>query len=165
MEFIELDKNKIEDIKKMSFLVSSIIKEYYDPLLGSIQNDYMINKFQSFEAISDQLNHNYHYCFINLDNQDIGFLAYFYKIDCLYLSKLYLVKEFRGKGYARIILDFLVDICIKSNLKGIELNVNKYNKTRFIYEKLGFVKIKDEVNDIGSGFVMDDYVYYYEIKE
>jgi ribosomal protein S18 acetylase RimI-like enzyme len=37
------------------------------------------------------------------------------------------------------------------------LNVNKQNKKAIdFYRVLGFVTIRQEVNDIGSGYVMDD---------
>ena len=55
-------------------------------------------------------------------------------------------------------IDKIVRIAKSNDQKGIFLNVNKYNKARFFYEKLGFVVSKDEVIDIGNGYVMDDYV-------
>jgi hypothetical protein len=33
-----------------------------------------------------------------------------------------------------------------------------------VYEHLGFVKVREEVADIGNGYVMDDYILEYEIK-
>ena len=47
---------------------------------------------------------------------------------------------------------------IENHQKAIFLNVNKYNKARFFYEKLGFTIVKDEVIEIGNGYVMDDFV-------
>ena len=41
----------------------------------------------------------------------------------------------------------------------LTLNVNKRNSSVEIYERLGFTRIRSEVNDIGHGYVMDDYVY------
>ena len=38
------------------------------------------------------------------------------------------------------------------------LNVNKYNNALHFYLKQGFFKIREEVIDIGNGYVMDDYV-------
>ena len=41
----------------------------------------------------------------------------------------------------------------------IYLTVNKQNLISIsVYEKLGFLRARDLVTDIGSGFVMDDYV-------
>jgi RimJ/RimL family protein N-acetyltransferase len=48
------------------------------------------------------------------------------------------------------------------NLNRIELNVNKNNQSKYIYEKLGFKILRAEKIDIGNGFYMDDYVYYLE---
>ena len=77
----------------------------------------------------------------------------------MYLSKLYLRADMRGRGFARDMLAYVKEQAENAGLNAIELNVNKYNKTIEVYEKLGFIRIGDEKNDIGSGFYMDDYVY------
>ena len=77
----------------------------------------------------------------------------------MYLSKFYLRKEARGKGYARRMLAFVAAEARKAGLRAVELNVNKNNPTRFIYERLGLRRIRDEKIDIGGGFFMDDFVY------
>ena len=165
MELIRLDKDNYTEIIEMSTIATAILKDYYDNIVGPVQNDYMLNKFQSIDGITDQLNHNYQYYFINVDKVNIGFIAYYKKGKDLYLSKLYINKENRGKGYLRSILDYLINYCNDNNLGGIELNVNKHNPTCMIYEHLGFKKIRSECNDIGSGYYMDDYVYYYKIEK
>ena len=50
-----------QGLAELSALASAIVKEHYDPILGSEQNDYMIEKFQSVPAITDQLGHGYQY--------------------------------------------------------------------------------------------------------
>jgi hypothetical protein len=40
----------------------------------------------------------------------------------------------------------------------LRLNVNRYNKAKFFYEKLGFKIIGSEDVDIGNGFYMNDFV-------
>ncbi len=154
-----LDPGDDEQIARMSALASAIIKDYYDPLLGAAQNDYMIERFQSEHAVRGQLAHGYRYFFVRANGEDIGFMAFYPRGDALYLSKWYLCAGMRGRGFARFMLDFLREEAKQRGLNAIELNVNKYNKTVAVYEKLGFVRVADEVNDIGSGYVMDDYVY------
>ena len=84
--------------------------------------------------------------------------------DKLYLSKFYISKEYRGKHIGRKFFEFLCDYTRKKGLKSIYLNVNKYNYDSIkVYEHLGFVKIRDEKNDIGHGYYMDDYVYEYVV--
>lgn len=148
------------EIKEMSQMATAILRDYYDPIIGKEQNDYMLKLFQSAEGISDQLDHGYRYYFIRDDEeQNLGFVAFYPREDALYLSKLYLYKDQRGKGFARGIIDFLKTQAKELDLKKIELNVNRNNPTKFIYEKLGFHVAREEKNDIGNGFFMDDYVY------
>jgi RimJ/RimL family protein N-acetyltransferase len=50
-------------------------------------------------------------------------------------------------------------LCTDKNLMKIWLTVNRFNDTSIkIYESLGFLKTGTQVADIGSGFVMDDYI-------
>lgn len=161
MTFRELFVDDNKEIKKMSELASAIVKEYYDPIIGCEQNDYMIKMFQSPDAISEQLSHGYRYFFMVQDGKEVGFMAFYKRDDELYLSKLYLQKSQRGNGYAKEMLGFLIENGKDIGARSITLNVNKNNPTIEIYEKLGFKKLRDEKNDIGGGFYMDDYVYEY----
>lgn len=159
MKFKELFADEPQQIAAMSALASSILKEYYDSIIGAAQNDYMIAKFQSEASIREQLAHGYRYFFAVTQEQNAGFLAFYPRNDAMYLSKLYLGKSQRGKGFARPILDFVVAEAKKAGLNAVELNVNKHNPSCAIYERLGFTILRAEKNDIGSGFYMDDYVY------
>ena len=163
IEFKKLKENDLPSINNMSKVATTILRDYYDKIVGVKQNDYMLNKFQSVSSIERQLEDGYQYYFIVSDNVILGFTAFYYKKDYLYLSKLYLYKEHRGKGYLKEILSFLKEKARINNLKMIKLNVNKYNPTISIYEAVGFKRIKAECNDIGSGYYMDDYVYCLEI--
>ena len=148
-----------KEISEMSKMATEILREYYDPIIGKEQNDYMLELFQSEDAIRDQLAHGYRYYFVRENDTNLGFFAFYPREDVLYLSKLYLYKEQRGKGYSRQILEMLKTQAKELDLNRIELNVNKNNPTKYIYERLGFTVARAEKNDIGNGFYMDDYVY------
>ena len=111
------------------------------------------------EAVAEQLAHGYNYYFAKREGQNAGFLAYYPREGALYLSKLYLYKDQRGKGFSRVMLEFLKQKAKELGLNRIELNVNRNNPSVQIYEKLGFTVAWTEKNDIGNGFYMDDYVY------
>lgn len=163
MEFVRLEKGQTGGIKEMSVMATAILREHYDPIVGVVQNDYMLEKFQSEEAITEQLEEGYNYYFVRAsegENKNLGFMGFYPKEGYMYLSKLYLYKDERGKGYSRKMIDFLKAQSLAAGLHAIELNVNKYNDNSIkAYEKLGFVRIRDEKNDIGSGYYMDDFVY------
>lgn len=152
-----------DEIELLSKTASEIVKEHFDPIIGPAQNDYMIRMFQSVPAIREQFDKGYSYYFVMDDNRIIGFFAYYPKGDILYLSKFYLYKDQRRKGYAKQMLAFAVQAAQAAGLQAIELNVNRNNSAIQAYEKLGFIKLREEVNDIGGGFVMDDYVFRLEV--
>ena len=159
MEFKELFTGEEEKIREMSQMASAIVKEHHDPIIGPGQNDYMIRKFQSVEAIREQLAQGYRYFFVTRGGKNIGFMAFYPRGSAMYLSKFYLYKQERGKGFSRKMMAHVAEEARKAGLASIELNVNKYNSARYAYEKLGFKVIRAEKNDIGHGFFMDDYVY------
>ena len=159
MFFERLDPADTAGISEMSVVASAIVREHYDPILGTQQNDYMLEKFQSPEAIKEQLDRGYSYYFVGDKAHRLGFAAFYPRGDAMYLSKLYLYKEERGKGYSKLILDFLKDKAREEGLSAIELNVNRFNPSIAVYEHLGMRRIRAEKNDIGSGYYMDDYVY------
>lgn len=156
-EFIEV---KNADIKELAALASDIWHEYWPSLLSSQQIDYMVDKFQSENAIIRQYqNENYTYYFICENCKNIGYFGISDRHGYLFLSKLYLSKEYRAKGIGRKAFDKVKELAASKNYKEIRLTVNKYNQNSIkAYIKWGFEIIDSVVTDIGSGFVMDDYI-------
>ena len=159
IDFVKLEPGDEAGIEAMSSLAVGIVREHYDPIIGRAQNDYMIEKFQSPDAIRRQLGSGYQYYFVRTPGRNIGFLAFFPRGGAMYLSKLYLLKDERGKGYSRRMVGFVVGKAKEAGLGVVELNVNRHNDSIRVYEKLGFTVARAEKNDIGGGFFMDDYVY------
>lgn len=152
--------NTTEQIRDVAYLADIIWHEHYSSILSMDQIDYMIDKFQSERAIAEQIDKNgYHYFLLKNLGGLVGYFAYQIKEDKLFLSKFYIDKKYRGRGYARGALDYMENICRENGLKTIWLTVNKYNKSSIkVYESIGFVTKKAQVSDIGLGYVMDDYV-------
>ncbi|MCI7351304.1 MAG: GNAT family N-acetyltransferase [Ruminococcus sp.] len=154
-----------EQLLTVSRLADEIWHEYFPCILTAEQIDYMVEKFQSFPAMKSQVEKGYSYYIISRNGEYLGYTAVCPEEDGLFLSKLYLKKENRGKGYARQAFEFLKKLCAEKGYKFIRLTVNKYNAdTIAVYEKLGFELLRSEVTDIGNGYVMDDFVYIYNMK-
>lgn len=156
-----------EEITKLVRLASEIWHEYWPVLLSREQIDYMIEKFQSFNAIKNQIkNERYIYNILEDNGNIIGYFGISIKEDYLFLSKLYIKKEFRGLGCGRSAFNKVLQIAREYNKKSVKLTVNKYNTNTIIaYEKWGFQKIDSVVTDIGNSFVMDDFIMEYVLKE
>ena len=146
-------------IRQTAKLAQKIWTEHFTVIIGAEQVDYMLDKFQSEDAITDQIqNKGYVYYLIEENKQAIGYCAIVQEEDALFLSKLYIQKTMRGKGFARKTIDFFKTIALERKLGKIWLTVNRNNTGPIaIYEKLGFVNTGPTVQDIGGGFIMDDY--------
>ena len=76
----------------------------------------------------------------------------------LFLSKIYVLSSRRGLGYGKKAVQFVETVAKELNLNKIALTVNKNNVNSIkAYEKIGFKNVGSVVQDIGNGFVMDDY--------
>jgi len=155
----------VEEVSSLAKLASEIWNECFVSIISNEQIDYMLDKFQSFQALTNQINNQgYEYYFMNVNGNNIGYLGIKQEEGKLFLSKFYIRKEHRGKGYASQAMAFLVEICKVRRLGMIWLTVNRYNDaTIAVYEKKGFRTVRTQVADIGNGFVMDDNIMEKEI--
>ncbi|MDF9823870.1 RimJ/RimL family protein N-acetyltransferase [Breznakia sp. PF5-3] len=156
---IEITMAKDVDIASVANLAKSIWEEHFTPIIGEDQVAYMVDKFQSEEAIKNQiLNEGYTYYKIVEDKQLVGYMAVKFNEEETFLSKLYLHESVRGKGYASFALKFLQLLCKERGCHSIWLTCNKDNANTIAkYKKMGFEIFDSVVNDIDNGFVMDDY--------
>ena len=140
-------------------LANEIWHEHFVPIIGLDHVNYMVGKFQSYPALKEQVSQGYEYYKIFCDDKFAGYTGIHPEQDVLFLSKLYLHKDFRGQHLATKAVEFLKDYCRKKGLKKIWLTCNKYNShTLDVYHHLGFVDVRTQVADIGNGFVMVDYI-------
>jgi len=139
-------------------LANIVWYEHYTPIIGKAQVEYMVAKFQTSEAMQQQTAEGYEYYTIKYENENVGYLSIKMNNDNLFLSKIYLLKQFRRKGIGKGAFKFIEEKAKKHHCKSISLTVNKGNiNTIKAYEKSGFKNIEAIVMDIGNGFVMDDY--------
>lgn len=149
-----------EEVRDLANLASEIWHEYFVSIISNEQIDYMVEKFQSYPAMTDQIhNQGYEYYFLTVQGAPVGYLGIKQEEGKLFLSKFYIQNEHRGKGYGSRAMEFLVELCKQRGLTAIWLTVNRYNdSTIAVYEKKGFRTVREQVADIGNGFVMDDFV-------
>ncbi len=147
-------------IQTVARLAQAIWTEHYIPIIGKEQTDYMVETFQSAEAIARQIqSENYLYFLINLEKRPVGYFAVQPRQDDLLLSKIYLERASRGHGLGRKTIHFMDELAQELNKSVITLTVNKHNSDSIAaYSRWGFRIIDKVVTDIGGGFVMDDYI-------
>jgi diamine N-acetyltransferase len=147
---------QIADVER---LAREVWHEFYVPLIGQAQVDYMVGKFQTAEAIRGQIGSGYEYFFIEQGGGTIGYAAIRHDAPeaRLFISKLYVLAAYRKSGAGRQTLDLIEKIARDRAATRLWLTVNKGNPSVRAYERLGFSIAEAIVMDIGGGYVMDDY--------
>lgn len=146
-------------VKELAQLAFEIWNQHFVPIIGQGQVDYMLERFQSDAAMTQQISEGYCYFFFHYNGRNVGYIGIKAEDGALFLSKLYLKKAYRGRKLAKQAIAFLEQLAQKEGLSKIWLTVNKYNyDTIAVYQKSGFCIVREQVADIGNGFVMDDYI-------
>ena len=146
-------------ILEVARMARQIWNEYYVPLIGQAQVDYMVARFQTAEAMQSQIDSGYEYFQIQRSGQSIGYAAIRHDAHeaRLFISKLYVLAAHRGSGAGRRSLELIERLARERGATHLWLTVNKGNPSVRAYERLGFRIVEALVMDIGGGFVMDDY--------
>jgi len=150
--------SKLSDYMLIAKLAKIVWQDHYIPIIGEAQVTYMLKKFQSVEAIIKQIEDGFEYYVLNFEDIPVGYFSIIKKGDALFLSKIYVLKEYRGKQIGKVAMQFIEDRAKALYLNKIRLTVNKNNNAKHFYERIGFINKGSIVMDIGNGFVMDDYL-------
>ena len=147
-----------EQIEIVESLAEEIWTEHYIPIIGKAQVDYMLDRFQSKQSISDQIRSGFLYFLVKEDKQFIGYIGVQQKGDELFLSKIYIKSSERGQGLGKKAIQFIERLAKEKGVRKIALTVNKNNRDAIkAYERLGFKNLGSLIQEIGNGFIMDDF--------
>ena len=152
-------KADVEDIPLIRELTFAIWPQTYSNLISKEQVDYMLQMMYSPASLQKQMKDGSKFIIVYEDTLPVGFAAY-KPIDTLTwkLDKIYILSSQQGKGTGKFIINFIVDEIKNKEAKALQLQVNRYNKAKDFYEKLGFKIIQTANFDIGNGYFMNDYV-------
>lgn len=167
LQFIPVETK--EQIRFLANLADKVWHEFFPGIITVEQVDYMVERFQSEKALTKQITEQgYDYFLLELNGIYTGYIGIHIEEDTkkLFLSKLYLLKSYRGKGYASQAFEFLEGMAMAYKLNSIYLTVNRGNTHSVdVYKNWGFVTVREEATDIGNGFVMDDYIMEYTLPD
>ncbi len=156
-----------EQIKDLCQMAHIIWHEAYVNMLSSEQLRYMLDLFFTPRVIEKQIKkEKYVYRFVLANGIRAGFFGVCPRLEgnALFLSKIYLLKEFRGSGLFEASMEQIVRLAGEYDLPAIRLHVNKNNHRALkAYIRFGFQITESDVFDIGRGYVMDDHILEYVI--
>lgn len=149
-----------DDLTTVEKLAREIWPVAYDGIVPPEQLAYMLDLIYNNDALRNQmLNQQHTFLMVEQDGEPIAFAAYStVEPGISKLHKIYVHQKTQGQGIGKQLVDHIVGQLQTQNIHTLRLNVNRQNKARFFYEKLGFEIIKEEDIDIGKGYFMVDYV-------
>ncbi|MGI6032254.1 MAG: GNAT family N-acetyltransferase [Coriobacteriales bacterium] len=155
-----------EHIAELANFASDIFREYFSTLYSAEKVECLIDHLLSTEALTRAIaDEGYEYYFVDEEDEHIGFLGIQPHESYLFLSKLYLVKEARGKGYGRAMFNTVKERAKELGCSTIRLNCARDNVASLdYYDHIGFKKVGREDTEIGNGFQMNDFILEYQLS-
>ena len=148
------------DVPAISVLAREIWQAAYPGIITQDQIDFMLEQRYGHERLYDDLEDAYKWLDqAFLDGRRVGFAFSEIYRDEFKLDKLYIHPDVQRQGIGGQLIEHVAGRARKMGYPCVILAVNKRNaKAIGSYQKYGFVVRESIVDDIGRGFVMDDFV-------
>lgn len=151
----------LDDINTIGYLAYQVWPAAYKDILTFEALHYMLQHFYSPAALKEQMVTKRHVFLLAEAEEDepVGF-ASFSEVEknVFKLHKLYVLPSTQGRNVGRSLLEVVEDECRAAGGEKLKLNVNRYNKAKIFYEKLGYAIIGEENVDIGNNIFQEDYI-------
>lgn len=151
----------LSDIPAIREITLIVWPPTYNPIVGSKQVAYMLDKFYAPQALAEQMEQGHNFVLAMEGENAIGFASWsIQEPGMAKLHKLYVLPKSHGNGVGRQILNYVQEACRKTAVRTLRLNVNIHNSPAIsFYQRLGFKYVGAEDINIGSGYYMNDYIY------
>lgn len=147
-----------EDIPTIITIQEKTWEPTYRDILSQEQIDYMFEKIYSPASLKHQIESGHHFIILLNGNNPEGFSSvHEEKPGKFKLHKIYVLPSTQGTGAGKYLLRETEDYVRSAGGTVLSLNVNRYNKARTFYEKMGFRIVGEEDIPIGP-YWMNDYI-------
>lgn len=156
---LKIRKATSKDIPLIRELTFKVWPQTYAAIVSREQIEYMMEMMYSEASLLKQMNDGCRFIIAYDNNEPVGFASCQETEPSLFkLHKIYVLNSQQGKGTGKFIIEYLLNDIRQKGGSALQLQVNRHNKARNFYEKLGFVTIQEADFDIGNGYFMNDYV-------
>jgi ribosomal protein S18 acetylase RimI-like enzyme len=141
-------------------LANKIWWQAYPSIISEEQIRFMLKEMYNPALLISQINEYAPFYIAETDDQACGFISALpkEKQDKIYrIEKIYLLKEIRGQGIGKKLINHVEEIARNRGFSILELNVNRNNPATKFYQKEGF-KIVKEIDIPYHHFTLNDYV-------
>lgn len=155
-----------QDISAIQRIAERAWRAHYPGIISLQQIEYMLGWMYSHDQLLRDMETGIQFTGAYTDEKLVGFAGWeLVDPQTAYLHKLYLLPDTIGLGLGSQMLNWIKREAKEAGAMQLKLAVNKANfKAIKAYERNGFSQLESVCNDIGKGFVMDDYIYYIELS-
>ncbi len=154
--------NTEPQLSDLAALAGQIWRAYYPGIISREQIEYMLARMYAPATLHAEVHQeNIRFYQLLLRGHLTGFAAIgpTTHAGIFKLHKLYLRPEMHGFGLGKQLLHHCETEVVRLGAHSLRLGVNKRNlRALAFYQRQGYGVIESVVNDIGGGFVMDDYL-------
>ena len=152
-----------DELPMVQKLAQRIWPACYPGIISEKQIDYMLSIWYHPSAMAREMElRGVWFALIEAEAQGaVGYVSFerYQDSDICFINKLYLLPEMHGRGLGAAALNWTADRARELGARRLQLRVNKANHPAICaYRRAGFVFLEDVCTDIGSGFVMDDFM-------
>ena len=159
---IELRAARRDELATVQRLAHVIWHVHYPGIITDEQINYMLERAYALDVLADFLGRpDRGLEMVVVEGEPAGFAAWMLIDDGAEakLDKLYVLPSLQRQGLGGLLIHRVIERALAAGAATLILNVNKQNRQAIrAYERHGFATRESVVNDIGNGFVMDDYV-------
>ncbi len=152
---------------EVSALARRIWPVVYAGMISKEQIEFMLEWMYAPSQIQNDMENGIIYCWIEWDSRRVGFTAFDplrQNGDCE-IHKLYIHPEHHRRGIGMKTLRQVEKLATANDVTLLHLRVNRDNQSAIaLYRKAGFTIAKEDVKNIGGGFVMDDFIFQKQIS-
>lgn len=157
---------KREELSIVRELAHEIWPDTFKAILSHEQIQYMLNWMYDVKQLENQFSQGHQFYVAEIEGIPVGFIG----IELNHpekgitkIHKIYILPNKQGLGIGKKLIEFIRANALQSKMKGLLLNVNRFNKAVDFYKAIGFEILFEENIDIGNGYLMEDFVMKLEL--
>lgn len=168
--FLEIRTADLPDLETIRDLAERTWRHSYPGIISDDQIDYMLGWMYSPSRLREEMTASdiiYLIAETKASGRSrlvpTGFAAYGPSDQAAkttaFLHKLYVLPDHQGRGIGSALLLHIEQSLLEDRVESLELRVNRGNHDAVkVYESHGFLRVAEICDEIGGGFVMDDYL-------
>lgn len=162
-DMIEIRKASAGDIPAIQSVAQVAFPATYAGIISPAQTDYMMEWMYSTASLLRQMTDEGHVYYVarEEDGTPVGYVSVQREgEDRFHLQKIYVLPDRQGRQIGRMLFGEALR-AVKESHPGpctLELNVNRSNRARGFYEKMGMRVVREGDFPIGEGYYMNDYI-------